>query len=367
MEYELFSYHGANTAPIGSTDKCIYGVELEINDRDASVEEVIENAIEHNIITAPSNNGETLNKKVIEYDSSVFCEIIINADTIERLNDRLNYLNDYGFNEENISNTPNTSCHIHMNRKYVCNVLRLSEEDIVKIFDFLAPILYRISGRDSNSFYNWTPSRISFELESNLIDWRERANRCEGLEYDNLRYAIINGNNSRTIELRLFSNYCNFDLEVIMMYLCIVDYILHELAGANLKTDYKEILYKFYNYLKTNYNWVFYEYNLPNVLFTPYNLQIIEDLKVINHSKLHINPRFKLSWFNNQNYYDNFISILRTARLEALKLPSEITTTDEGLKSLNGFIKYQFETNIRSYYMKAYEVLSSQGIFREVL
>lgn len=238
MQFRTYGYHSSKhvTKP-RNTNFNIKGVELEIDDYDCG--HILDELIEDNIITVPSNERESNNGIVIacEDDGSVYKELVFKATSNRRILEGvklLEPLHDY------ISNGTGTSCHIHMNRRYI-EKRGLSSYDIVKSAEFIAPILYKISGRSYNSYEEWGRSIFEYTLEIQSDDLYRRAQLIENKGGDinsyDARYRIINLNPLNTIELRIFSNYYGFDYEYIKMYLETVDFII-DLAEFMVNKDY---------------------------------------------------------------------------------------------------------------------------------
>ena len=359
--YSIFNYHGSPTRPIGDERECIFGVELEIQDIVDTA--IIDNAIDDNILTAPQNEDETRHKKTIENDGSVFAEVIINADVIPELFDRLECLNNYGFNDDNIFNDGGTSCHIHYNRRYLESI-GIYEDDMTRIAEFLAPYLFRISGRSYGNFQEWTPSQIGFDPNANIINWRYRAIASDRVNSAYGRYSIINVENSRTIELRVFSNESAFHFETISSFILIADYLIQlakEMKGKQLKYHYKEVLASFKEFIIKN-TYFSDETDLLNDILCPEfeNFQFYyrnkrQIIMALKHKKLHVLPC--------QNNYDNVISLIRICRDYNICYGQRTSISESGMNTLIKAIEKEAYDGLLSYSMALYRALSDKGIF----
>ena len=235
MEYRCYSYHSSKhiTKP-RSCDYNIKGLELEISDENSA--EILDTMIENNVLIAPRNENEKHICNVsIEYDGSVYRELIFKACSNKKLLEQVKIISEYL--NGNIRNGHSTSAHIHYNKKYL-QKRGIDTLDVVKSAEFLAPILYKISGRDENSI-RWAKSIIRYRIEIDDDDLYKRASIVDEIDdpYDE-RYSIINTENYKTLELRIFSNYCNFDYKTIKLYLETSDFIL-DLAEFMHNKSYK--------------------------------------------------------------------------------------------------------------------------------
>ena len=231
MDYECYGYHCADTYPV--SDKLdIFGVELEIDDDNTAVREILNECIEDDILTVPYNEHRTRNWKVIENDSSVWKEIILNADTIPNLIDRIETLNFYGLNMENVINSRGTSCHIHINRAYL-EKRGITPSNMLKLFEFYSPFIFAVSGRDLHRWTQWSEPITSTPL--GLINWEQRGHEVSHVDFRTNRYHLVNTTRSSTIELRGFSNYYSFDSEMISFYLAFVKFAIDEAEKMKVK------------------------------------------------------------------------------------------------------------------------------------
>ena len=264
--YQVYSYHHGNTAPTAEdlTDM-IFGLELEIDDDSINVRELLDEAIAEDYLTSPENEHRTRNWKVIEEDSSVYREIILNADTIENILKRVRNLNSIGFSDEYIINSPATSAHIHINRHYL-EKKGIRQSNIFKLLELYAPIIYKISGRDEDSFINWSEPRSRFEYHN--IDWQNRAEQLEYISISNDRYTLVNCSRSSTIEMRGFSNYYNFDYDMIKCYLEFMEKCINQaeyMKGKFFINHYQYLLDDLEKWFKTNHAEIYYQFGLKQV------------------------------------------------------------------------------------------------------
>lgn len=234
MRYSMFSYHNPQANAIlkpvdHKTDKNIKGIELEINNVSREAKDRLNEAIEDGVIISydtyhmrkPDYNA------VIMHDGSVYGEVILQANQERNILKKIKELNDYGLNDDFFDNRRNTSCHIHNNLQYIEN----NGGDLLEMqraTEFLIPLIYKISGRDYNS-YDWCHSLFDdgdkFAPTMNLL---ETARNADWLDEPNTGWHDIacNGQHSDTAEIRLFSNYCNFDRDMIKTYIEFTDHII---------------------------------------------------------------------------------------------------------------------------------------------
>jgi hypothetical protein len=205
----------------------IKGLELEISDEDYIVEQLLAELAGDNIIATP-NNWDNPNIELpniaLEEDGSVKYELIFKAQTNEKLLAELEKIKTL---EEIVQNTTGTSAHIHINRAYIEDELGLTETDIIKAAEFLSHPLFLISGRTKETALEWARSTLPCPIEANLAEKAKYVDRLNKISY--AKYSFLNCGKEDTIELRIFSNKCNFNKYVINMYLETVDFII-ELA-----------------------------------------------------------------------------------------------------------------------------------------
>ena len=205
----------------------IKGLELEISDEDFIVEQALADLADNNIIATP-NNWDNPNIELpniaLEEDGSVKYELIFKAQTNEKILAELEKIKTL---EEIVQNTTGTSAHIHMNRAYIEEELALTETDIIKAAEFISYPLFLISGRIKETAHEWARSQLHCRIESNLAEKAKCVDRINQVRY--IKHGMVNCLPEDTIELRIFSNSCNFNKDIINMYLETVDFII-ELA-----------------------------------------------------------------------------------------------------------------------------------------
>ena len=245
MDYEVYDYHCSKhvTKP-RKTSANIKGVELEISDYDSGW--LLDELVEEGILTVPETEyKENKNEYTIavEDDGSVYKELIFKASCnatilkgVKALETKLH---------DNICNNHSTSCHIHINNAYL-KEHDIDRLDIVKCAEFMAPILFKISGRDSNSLNSWAGSILSCSIDD--YDLMKRARKVDNIDDPHCgRYSIVNCGPMNTTEIRIFSNYYNFDYRYIKMYLETVDFIIETAEFMHNKLyseNYDELINK---------------------------------------------------------------------------------------------------------------------------
>lgn len=235
-----FDYHCGKefTAPLREKrSRNIKGIELEISDYGA--EEYLSTLVDEYIIydaeTAYEVN-ETNVDAVVENDGSVAWEVILRADTMKPIFQKIKKINTE-LNPNTVNNESGTSAHIHLNREY-CHNQGIHSIDIQKAAEWLAYPMFLFSGRTREKMNNWARSILPCELEDDLLT---RATLVDRMECSYNRYNIMNLNNSKTYELRIFSNKCNFDYKTLRFYWEFSD-MLMDLASNMVGKSYKEHL-----------------------------------------------------------------------------------------------------------------------------
>lgn len=228
--------HGdANTSPRGDETANIVGLELEIaclNDYEA-----INRHIEAGLIEC-RDTAEANIQLEMEAQSDVEYELIFNADTPANVLDRLTSILDIRHDVDQYHHE--VSCHVHMNRFYIENVLGLDEMDIYNAAEAVAPLIYRISGRNRTAWRRWSPCCIdeSMGVKDRLRYINHRHVTPPSLNGD--RYDLTNLSNNSTVEIRGFSNYYNFDYDLIKTYISLCLDLIQPLAVEMQGKDYKE-------------------------------------------------------------------------------------------------------------------------------
>ena len=243
MIYRTYEYHSSKRVTTPRKSKAnIKGMELEIGNENNTpeVNEKLDELIEENIIKCPENEDIDSNFPytiAIENDSSVFKELVLKASCNNTLLQGVKMLERELSNI--VENDHGTSCHIHLNNEYL-KTLGLNSNDITKTAEFIAPILFEISGRDINSLHWCSSILTNCDIED--FNLYARAQNIDNLEHiRDQRYAIVNkgGNFTKTTELRIFSNYYNFNYNYIKLYLDMADFII-EIANKMKNKKYEE-------------------------------------------------------------------------------------------------------------------------------
>ena len=147
---------------------------------------------------------------------------------------------------------------------------------LLKTAEFFAPILYRISGRDFDTQYDWAKTLIG-DIET--INLYERAKKVDNLDITNSgagRYYILNcrpGANSA--EFRIFSNYCNFNSELIKLYIDMIDFMMDITKEIDSYEEQYDFIMsetkRFFN--KRSHKRFFHEYSLDDFFLTKEELK----------------------------------------------------------------------------------------------
>lgn len=244
---DLFGYHESKylrEMEVKSTTENIKGLELELDCWDYDVESILEELENDDVILTPYNQDgrEKQFMVTVENDGSVDCELVFKANKNRNLLRAIKALNEYGLNDEYVCNSSHTSCHIHLNRQYL-RTENLDELDIVKAGEFIAPLLYKVSGRTRDSLGDWCRSQLACDIIENLYT---RAKLVDNVIQPSIRrYNIVNIENSSTIELRIFSNAYNFNRTYIKLYLDLSDFIVQIAKAMKSKRyldEYDELI-----------------------------------------------------------------------------------------------------------------------------
>lgn len=346
--YRAYDYHNADTNPVNNEDLNIFGVELEIDNRTDRRAEIIDNAIENNIITAPTNEGFTRNWKVIEDDGSVWKEIILNADTFENLLKRIECLNRYGITPANFENSAGTSCHIHINRQYL-EELNISETNIFKMVEFFAPVIFRISGRTLNQFLRWASPRSKFKTLA--IDWKARGEHIGHLHRSGERYQLLNLNRFSTVEMRGFSNRCSFDYNTLKFYFEFIEFLISEavyMKGRYYKEEGENLINHFLEWIEPEQ---YKKYNIGLLFEKETNL--IPRLQDLQKSRYEIMELRRAST-GHRSIYDFIGLLLHPNNKEWLQIiNNRLTLTEQGVINASSKILNKISEN-RAEYMSIY-------------
>lgn len=226
ISYQSYYHSSADTEPIRTTAADgtplnVVGVELEIGEvYDAAGLDAL---IEAGTIEAEDTAWAPV---VIEREaqSGVQYELIFRADTPGAVLERVEEIS--AEIRSDIYCHRQTSCHVHANRDYIHDVLDISEEEFNRAAESIAPFIYEISGRDLEAWNEWTPSRLSLGLSR----W-DRFQELDAVEpkYGG-RYALCNVQNENTLEIRGFSNYCEFNPALIGVYIGVVSDLIPTIA-----------------------------------------------------------------------------------------------------------------------------------------
>ena len=238
--YELFGYRGTKdytTPHENKLDKNIKGIELEVDNidcywdndddlwviNDDNVTYAFDKLIDRGILLTRDTTDMANNKLngAISYDSSVNCEINLQADIERNTLRKIREINRY-LNKDILNNSKGTSCHIHNNMQYVINNGGNLHE-VQKASEFLLPILFKISGRDDYN-YMWCRSMFGHNYDVDMIDLASRVDHSS--EDRHSHRVLCNGEHRDTAELRIFSNNNNFNDNTIKMYIEFTDLII---------------------------------------------------------------------------------------------------------------------------------------------
>ena len=220
-------------------NKNIKGLELEISDDNYTIDQELEELENDHIIGTPNNWSDPFHEIpniALEEDGSVRYELIFKAQTNEQLMDEIEKIQNLN---AIVDNHTGTSAHIHMNRQYLEDELEINEIDIVKAAEFLNHPLFLMSGRKKETAHQWARSQLPCPIDANLAVKAKHVDRLNKVTY--AKYNFVNCSPEDTIELRIFSNKCNFNKYVINMYLETVDFIIELAEYMKDKTYTKEL------------------------------------------------------------------------------------------------------------------------------
>lgn len=236
--YEAYGHGNADTTPAGDETANIVGLELEIGQLlDA---DHLESLIDDGHVET-YDSGSAYIQLEEEAQHNVQYELIFNADTPANVLERLYTVADL---RHDVSNHRETSCHVHVNRYYLRNSCGITELDYYRAAEAVAPLIYRVSGRDNYSWNEWTPSKLDADVVSvedifRRFEHIDNINpRCSGAYSD--RYELCNCQNEDTIEVRGFSNYYEFDCDLIAFYIAIADTLIPKVAAAMKDKTYAD-------------------------------------------------------------------------------------------------------------------------------
>lgn len=267
-----FGYHSCTAGDLlrpRSTDGNIKGIELEISD--SGVRDILQELIDTNYIIDESNISSAGNKDytiIAEDDGSVWVELVFKACNNRTLLQGVQMLSE-AFHGE-VDNNRETSCHIHLNNRHLSS-RGVTKTDIMKATEFLFPILGAISGRDGD--YQWAKPMVS--LDMNLFERCREIDDldCDDYRYHDDRYYGCNVTNSDTTEIRIFSNYYDFNYDYIKMYIETADFIIdlaEEMLGKSYHDYYENALEKAKEHFeKRRYKNIFQSHDLGKFFLSP--------------------------------------------------------------------------------------------------
>lgn len=315
MSFYPFGYHESKhiTQPKrGDRNKNIKGLELEISDYDADV--YLERLVNDGIVIDEENDGCWNQEYIaVERDGSVEWELVFQATNNKNLLKNLKDVNKE-LNPKTVSNHQGTSAHIHLNRNYF-TPLGINLLDLQKIGEFLAYPLYLFSGRNKRYMNEWARTQLPCELESDLLTRAKHIDRMSDVSYN--RYNIFNFNPSATAELRIFSNYCNFDYKTIRLFLEIADLLMEGaefMIGKSYEDNIDEIIEFVDDYMKKypRRNFVYEKYDMDSILLTGEQLRHIATVKQWESINERINSFENLC--ENRPHEENVLSFIRMVR-----------------------------------------------------
>ena len=314
MSFYALDYKSCDCSPYYELEEeNIKGIELEIRTDDCDYYGILDDLVYDNILICEDNYDERGSRynMFLETDGSVDYEIKLQADTNNENLKMIQELNNYGLHPGNIQNLEGTSCHIHLNRKYL-NTKDIGEYDIKKASEFLSEILYEISGRSYDDYNEWARSSLQCDLHSDLLT---KAHEIDNRDLrSSARYQIVNCNPVNTIELRIFSNYFNFNKQIIEMYMDMADHIINiadMMKGKNYVDKNDEIVEWTTDwFLSNSTRKEFYKNKcLESILLTSENIK--------NQSIIRI--RNKIDAFKNFDFNDEL-----NAKMELFRLLREL-------------------------------------------
>ena len=265
----IFGYRGSGryTNPVPSkSDKNIKGLELEIDgliheypydswddpiedEAYLSEDDPSYNAFVELIKTGTLLTQDTVHKAkkdynaAITYDRSVSCEITLQANQQKNIMKKINDINKH-LNNSCINNSEGTSCHIHNNMQYILNE-GANLYEMQRASEFLAPILFRISGRNAEKYQRWCHTRLRADItQDNLMTFAENADQLRGADPDT-HELICNGQHNYSAEMRIFSNRHNFNYNLIKVYIEFCDLLIQiatEMKGRSYVNHFDSLV-----------------------------------------------------------------------------------------------------------------------------
>lgn len=235
-------------------DKNIKGIELEMSDtNEEKINEQIDKAIDKKVVCSYDTIDEYPRKYtncIWTYDGTVRQgEFVLQAERPRNLAIKLKALNKF-LNPNTVENTNGTSVHVHLNKQYLRN-LGIKDIDMIKAGESVISTLYSISGRQTlNELNQWVKTRLDKAYTMPI------ALRCKYIdaltidEYNDYEkhpghYMMVNVSNRNTTEIRMFSNFYNFDYDRIKLYLESCDMITNvalEMKNLSYKDNYEIVI-----------------------------------------------------------------------------------------------------------------------------
>ena len=340
FEYNSYEAREYLVPQRSKTDTNIKGIELEISDLTdpTSVNSQIDKVIDKKIVCSYDTMYEYSRKYancIWTYDGTVEQgELVIQAERPRNLALKMKMLNKY-LNPDTVNNTSGTSVHIHMNNQYLRN-LDMEDIDMIKAGESIASTLYSISGRHTLAELNdYVKTRLDVPYTMPI------ALRCKyidaltidpHLDYERNpgHYMMINIQNNNTTEIRMFSNYHNFNYDRIKLFLESCDMI------KDIALAMKDLSYA------TNYEIVldivqdFYTKNRRRKKYlSEINDSILSDKRIIREYEMSriiedINKRFERVMYSVDEDY-RYINTLRALR----DISTQYGVTYDGMIDLN--------------------------------
>ena len=283
------------------------------------VQEAFEELFKKGIIINPENREliKDDNNAFIERDSSVDGEIILQADYQRNIMKKVNKIHKY-LNDEIIDNGSNTSCHIHRNYEFL-KKFGISRNDYQKIHEFLGPVLYKISGRQKNSYQNWCHSRFfsynnDFDIEfTNMLKMAELVDKVTDYYPD--KYLICNCDKSNSLETRIFSNVHNFDPKYVKLYIDFTNLCIDLSQYMNGKSYVKEFdtlidwVNEFCNKIQSRRR-ILKQFNLQDYIVKEQDIKFVD----LNNKWTQIYNKLEMIEGMYYSYSDQTMSLIRFVR-----------------------------------------------------
>jgi hypothetical protein len=330
-----FQYHCTPNSIItpyeNDKNKNIKGLELEISDEYYIVEQALAELADNNIIATPENWDNPFHEKAniaLEEDNSVKYELIFRAQTNNKIMEEIEKIQEL---ETYVSNHSGTSAHIHINRTYIEEELGLTETDIIKAAEFLSYPLFLISGRIKETAHEWARSQLHCRMESNLAEKAKCVDRLTEVRY--AKHGMVNCLPEDTIELRIFSNKCNFNKNVINMYLETVDFII-ELAEYMKDKKYNKELKNLIPLCKNHFE----KFGETLDFFNTKE----EIMDIFKEPEILIKEVIKNEWIGIDNHISRFMHWARTEPRKYDTLERFVSM----VKILNREYRFNFDFNI---------------------